>query len=673
MADPYGDIAVPAGAQADPYAAIAVPAPRMGGGAAAATEPDVPTGNVPMDLPQDQAAGYFTSRIRNALTGIGTTPRAMADVIRYGGNALGVPKNVIQGVISSNPVTFAGQFMPTADTINKQIERVAPDVSSKTEGGKVADTALESAIGGLALGGGASSVIPSLVGGATSEVGGQAFKGTAAEPVARVLGGAAGGALAAGAQNVLGSVIQGVRNVFPDINETSAKILARNLLRDKMTAEELAAEQTRLGAGTPLVEAGGPNVRGMVQGAIAAPGEARTTTQQLFDQRRADLPERVSNALDTALTPNRSLAGTVDELNALRAQKATPAYQAAGIPDRPAMVSPERTVRFSLNEEPTTIPAEYNTPSFSSPKLDALIQDSADVRAAIGAARRLPDYKDLPTNSMSMLDKAYKHLVGMEQEAVRGGNGTRVHDLQNLRRDFGAAIAEVNPRYGRALEAYAGPSKLIDAAEQGNSWMTSKADATTVAREFGAMSPAEQDAAKIGIRDWARKATEEVRKGVPSDQVFGAKGVRDRLMAVLSDSEYAALKKEMDAVSNTANTISDIRVGSRTTPMALNAADNADQTVMVDAAKNVARGRPIAATMNVLSKFAGRVAEGRTEAVNARLAEIARMTDPQQVGLVAALANKAALQDAARSAGRQNALIYGAAAPAIAGASGGRR
>lgn len=485
-----------------------------------------------------------------------------------------------------------------------------------------------------------------------------ATKGTPYEPFARVATGiAAGGATALG-QNAAGNVLRGVNNLRgANVDETASRIYGRALQRDNMTPEELVARQKALGPGATAAEAGGPNFRGMVQGSIAAPGEARAKVQNVFDARRAELPERTSNALNASVTPQGSVAQTVDELAALRKQQASPLYESAGIP------------RSSADDVISTTPLQ--SPTITSPNIEFLLKNSPDVRAAIGAARRLPQFKDLPDNSMVMLDKAYKHLNGMEQEAIRAGNNTRAFDLKNLRQSFQKALTEANPKYQEALDAYSGPSKLITATERGKEWFTKKVDPYTVRAEFQAMSPDEQQAALIGARDWARGASEETRVGIPSDKVFGSASVQKRWEAILKPGEYNALADEMKRIRNVAETSADIRVGSRTTPMALNAADNALQAgnPMVEA---VTKG-PRQALTNAIRNYAERLTEGRTEAVNAKLAEWATMTDPAQVGLVKALANRALLEEAARKSARGNALVYGAAAPAVNAATGARQ
>ncbi len=427
-----------------------------------------------------------------------------------------------------------------------------------------------------------------------------------------------------------------------------------------------------------LVEGGGPNVRGTLRGAIAAPGEARTNVQNAFDARLEGSNARTTAALDSAISPNNSLGTTVEELAAQRAKAARPLYEDAGIPrrieatetTRPGAPVTRQSAVLDAEGRPMTvtepgkptIDRTFNTPNVKSEAIDKLLTESADVQAAIKAARKLPDFKDLPSNSMAMLDKAYKHLEGLEQAAVRAGNGARAFDLGNVRRDLRTALAEANPQYGAALEAFSGPSKLIDAATTGREWFTKNVDPKVASKEFAALSPAEQEAARVGIRDWARSTIGRSDRGTAAERVWTGGDHRARLEAILSPEGYAQLAKAMNAEKNAIRTSRDINVGSRTAPMGLEAADNAGQ---VNALADVGRGRFGAAAGKMLGNALGRIGEGRTEAVNARIAEMLTSTDPATVGLVASLAERARLAEAAKRSGRMNALAVGGFAPAL--------
>lgn len=658
MADnPYAAFATPVQAPANPYAAFATPvaaAPPTEGGGVTDNGPVAPQaplrGDVinPVNMPQDPAAGYVMTRLRNVGTGMASLPRGLADLVKYGATSLGANPDDVKNALNLNPVFGAAQHMPSGEDLNRSIEAGTgfKPVNTPGRAGKVLDSAVEFGLGGAVMPGGIRNLVPGAVGGAVSETAGQATEGTKYEPLARMLGAVVPGGLAALVQSGSGNVIQAIKNLAPNVDETSAKVIARALIRDNDTANALATRQADLGPGAMAVEAGGPNVRGTLRGSIAAPGPSRTTAQNAFDERIGGSNSRTTSALDTAVSPNGSLAGTIDELSDIRAQQARPLYEKAGIPPHPES-------RITAMDEPPT----WNTRNVTSPRLEALLRDSPDVQTAIASARRLPEYKDVPTNSMTMMDKAYKHLEGMEQEAIRGGNNTRARDLGTLRRDFQTALTDANPDYQRALNAFAGPSKLIDAGETAKAWFTKNVDPAMVAREFQAMSPAEQEAARVGVRDWARNKIGTSDRGVAAERVWAGGNNRERLQAILGSDEFSTLEKSMGIEKNAIATARDINVGSRTAPMLNEQADNAlaESGILADLLK----GHPIRAAGKFTGRAVERIGEGKSEAVNARIAEMLTATDPEKVGMVNALAERARLAELAKRSGRRNALVYG--------------
>lgn len=485
----------------------------------------------------------------------------------------------------------------------------------------------------------------------------------AGQPVAQATMGAAGGAVTGATDNpylglattlavpTVSSALGGAKRLIggiisPDTEEAVRRTLSRALERDNTTGIAMGERQAELGPGALAVEAGGPNIRGVLRGSIAAPGQGRTAAQEAFDARIGGSNARTGTALDNAVSPNGSLATTVDELSALRAQQAAPAYEASGIPRtvemtetaRPGEPMPTKMVPILPGARAMTrveefgppqpiIDRTFNTPNVTSPDLEFLLKYSPDVQAAIGAARRLPQFKDLPSNSMVMLDKAYKHLSGMEQEAIRAGNNTRAFDLKNLRQQFQNALTNANPQYQTALDAFSGPSKLIDAAERAREWFTKNVDPSVVRREFQDMSPDQQEAARVGLRDWARTMIGRSDRGVAAERVWSGGSNRDRFEAILGKDEFDALKKAMDVEKNAISTSRDINVGSRTVPMGAETQDNAQQAVGPLA--DLLRGRIGMAASKIGGRAYERLVEGRTEAVNQRLADILTSADPE--------------------------------------------
>lgn len=648
MANPYAQYATPAAPSAgNPYAQYA-----PSGGGVQDWEPSQQPGERGVMDRINTGVNWLGTRATKAATGLLGTPRALSDLSRAGLDAIGLPN-----FRPPDPISMVARYLPSTEQMNNAVFQGAgvPEVNARGPGGKILDAATEAALGSVVLPGSiARNLIPAAAGGAAQEVAGQLTEGSKYEPVARLGAGVLAGGATALAQNALGNVAQGTKNALrPNTDEAAGKIIGRAMERDRMTGNALSAARDDLGPGAMVIEAGGPNLRGAMRGAIAAPGEARTNVQNAFDARMAGSGSRTTAALDKAISPNGSLASTVDDLATARSSAARPAYEAAGIPGKRADLP--KADRLMMSDD-----------------VLGLFDDSPDVQAALRAARRVPELRDQPINSMAVLDRVYKYIGDKEQVARRAGEGTRAGDLGNIRSRLAAAIGEENPAYTNALATYSEPSKLIDAAGKGREWFTKNVDPKAAGKEFSSMSTDEQQAALVGVRDWARTLVGRSDRGVAAERVWTGGDNRARLETILGPDGYKQLAKSMDIEKNAIATSRDIRVGSRTTPMALEASDNADQAV--NALADVGRGRFGAAAGRMLGSLVDRIAEGKTEAVNAKIAEMLSSSDPKVVSAITALLEQARLKEVARSANRANALsVGGVAAPAVNALAGERQ
>lgn len=646
MSGPWERYATPAPATAGPWAKYAAAAPTEGG--VQDWEPTVPEPTI-MDR-VNKGVNWLGTRATKAATGLVGLPRAYADLERMAVEATGLP-------YAPSPVAAATRLLPSSQQMNDTVFNTlgVPEVNAPGKGGKVLDAATEAALGAIVMPGSlARNLVPAAAGGASQEVAGQLTEGTKYEPAARLTAGIVAGGLSAAAQNALGNVAQGARNLAPNVDKTAAKIVGRALERDQMTGETLGKAQADLGPGAMLVEAGGPNVRAAMRGSIAAPGPARTQAQNAFDTRIEGSNPRATAALDKAISPTNSLAMTVDDLAASRAAASRPAYEAAGIPGNRANL--KQADRLMLSDD-----------------VLALFKDSPDVQAALRTARKVPELKGEPINSMAVLDRVYKYIGDKEQVAKRAGEGTRAGDLKAIRSRLASAIGDENPAYINALETYSAPSKLIDAATKGKEWFARNADPQMAAKEFKAMSPDEQQAALVGVRDWARTLAGRSDRGIAAERVWTGGDNRERLRLILGDEGFNSLKKAMETERNAIKTSRDINVGSRTAPMALEAADNTNAMADMSAWRDLMAGRVFSAGGRFAGNAIERIGQGRTEAVNNRIAEMLTSTDPKEVGLVNALLERARLEELARSRGRMNALAIGGGVLPTANALAGER
>ena len=127
-----------------------------------------------------------------------------------------------------------------------------------------------------------------------------------------------------------------------------------------------------------------------------------------------------------------------------------------------------------------------------------LLDKSKDVQSAIAQAKGLPDYGELPDNSIVLLDKAYKNIGGHANEAKLAGNGEKYRDLNSLRLQLRDAITGGNPQhpYQQALDAFSGPSNSISAVREGQNIFNKEPD--EIAAEMARLSPSDREFYRLG-------------------------------------------------------------------------------------------------------------------------------------------------------------------------------
>jgi hypothetical protein len=658
----------------------------LSGEAPTAATPPAALPPAPLTRPE-RTSDWIGSRLSGITSNLLGAPRATADFNKYFGDLVGVPA-LGTALNYTNPITLAGQFLPSTEDIKGFIkDKIGmPDVKTPGKAGHLLDAGVEAVVGNAVMPGSfLRNAVPTLAATALSEGAGEVFKGSKYEPLARLLAGAGAGVGAAGVQNAAGSVAQGVKNtVMPNPESVKIKAIARALERDQTTGPQFTAAHADLGPGAMAIEAGGPNMRGMTRAAVSQPGVARTMMGEAFDNRVAQADGQTLAAINQHVSDLPPVSTRTNTIGEAQRAAATPAYEAAGIPHpkdltfteatrpgepvtRMVPILPGAKAKVPLTEPgPPVTERTYNTPTFDTPALQTMLKDSGVTREAINAVRNLSAYKYLPENSMAMLDKSYKHLVAMESDARRAGQGTRANDIKLEREKLLSAITEANPKYQAALDAFSGPQGLIDAAKLPEKLFKGNVHSDEVGRQYKALTPDQQAEFRGGLADYLRTAAGSKDTGVAAQRIWGPKGdnQRARIEVVLGD-EFPAFAKKMENQVNVGQTRTDINAGSRTAPLLAEMADGMNLPGM---AAGIATGHPLYAMAKALGTGAmNRISTGASEKSNAAIAKALTSSDPQSVGLVAALAEKQRLTDLLTSRNRKIALGAGAASPMASG------
>jgi hypothetical protein len=152
------------------------------------------------------------------------------------------------------------------------------------------------------------------------------------------------------------------------------------------------------------------------------------------------------------------------------------------------------------------------------------------------------------------------------------------------RRELRGELTSLNPEYGVALKAYAGPSRQIDALHLGRRLATGKVDAEDIESRGANMSADELDALRLGV---SRGLSDLFRSGNPQAafRKFANDGVaQDRLRAAFRDNDaYGRFMQDIDAEVRAQRSYNDVLAGSRTTPLRED----------IDAANDAAAASPV--------------------------------------------------------------------------------
>lgn len=355
----------------------------------------------------------------------------------FAGEAAGGLIPTVAGIAASLPTGGASTAMTAART-GRQAAKIPGLVSQ------------------IVRGAGAGATTGAISGAGTAE------GGLESRLIGAGVGGATGGVFGAGTPVVTTGIGAGVRKageatgiVQPqDATRKAQEIIARSIAREGMTPQQLAARQAEvvrtLGArDETIADIGGEGVRRLARGAMAIPQAAETEARQMLTERAvAAGPRIIKDITDLTAVGARDLDEVALDIINRRSMLASPLYEQAR--------------------------AAGQVESFA---IDNLLRKSKDIQAAIADARRLPQYADLPDNDMVMLDKAYKYVGDLANEARKSGKSMRANDLDDLRIQLRTAITDKVPVYGKALDTFSGESLLNDALEAGRTKFIKKTPA----------------------------------------------------------------------------------------------------------------------------------------------------------------------------------------------------
>jgi hypothetical protein len=445
------------------------------------------------------------------------------------------------------------------------------------------------------LGYGAASGAAAGAGGATGGLESRVMGGAIGGTAGAVLGGAAPavtGAVGAGGRKVLEAT--GLMQA-PDAATKARELIAKKLAQEGISPEELAARQAAVvrtlgGRDETLADIGGESMRRLARGSMAIPNAAQTDVRQMLTERAIGAGPRITQDItDLTAIGARDINEVADEIIRNRSLLASPLYDQA-----------------------------YAAGQINSFAIDNLLKKSKDIQYAISEARRLPEYADLPDNSMLMLDKAYKYVGGLANSAKISGKSSQADDLNNLRMSLRNAITDEVPVYGKALDTFSSESLLKDALELGakNFLRKTPAEINREIKKFP--GDAEQQMYRLGAVQSVRDEIYGMREtGNIADKFLNSREMKDRMRTVFnSTGEYETFIKNLERERQMAVTRSRIEGGSPTAPIQQDIAELQAQSPseMLRAGAQMAGGDLMGGATNLMRQLAPRL-QGMNENV----------------------------------------------------------
>jgi hypothetical protein len=445
------------------------------------------------------------------------------------------------------------------------------------------------------LGYGAASGAAAGAGGATG--------GLESRVMGGAIGGTAGAVLGSAAPAVTGAVGAGGRKVLeatglmqaPDAATKARELIAKKLAQEGISPEELAARQAAvvrtLGArDETLADIGGESMRRLARGSMAIPNAAQTDVRQMLTERAIGAGPRITKDItDLTAIGARDIGDVVEEIIRTRSLLASPLYDQA-----------------------------YAAGQINSFAIDNLLKKSKDVQYAINEARKLPQYADLPDNHMLMLDKAYKYVGDLANNAKLSGKSSQANDLNDLRISLRNAITQEVPVYGKALDTFSSESLLKDALELGakNFLRKTPAEINREIKKFP--GDAEQQMYRLGAVQSVRDEIYGMREtGNIADKFLNSREMRDRMRTVFnSQGEYETFIKNLERERQMAVTRARIEGNSVTTPLAQDVAEITAQSPseMLRAGAQMAGGDLMGGATNLMRQLSPRL-QGMNENV----------------------------------------------------------
>lgn len=485
-------------------------------------------------------------------------------------------------------------------------------------------------------------------------------------------GAALGAAVGAGVPAVLGAGRAAI-GAMRSPEHSAVQQVERALERDGMTADQFRRQADDLqqrypGAAMPA-DAGGENVKGLLERVAQTPGAGRSQVIPALTERQQGQPQRITEALQDLTKGERdNLNRAAEDLGRATGSQRS-AYQAVE----------EAMAQRARDAQPLYAKA-YQEPVPWSHELEDLFKRPVMQEAYRAAARRAGnegrgfgkfiDLKDDGTfirqsvPSTGDLDFIKKTLDSKVGTLERAGDYSEARVIKGIRTKLVDMMDAASPTYRQARAAWAGPSQFIDAVENGRTILSRNISAEELAANLGKLSASELEGFRIGaVSAITNKLRNAPAKLSDTTKYLRSPEMRAKVAAMLPDDAARQRWSDMLDFEADASATAGRSLGNSAT--ARRAAEMADaDSIGGDLVLSALAGTPVGGLFSQLINKAGR---GLRDTLRSRSDRAVADVLTQPGGLSTA---QRAAAEATRPAAPPLLITGGATAGAIQGSTG---
>jgi hypothetical protein len=548
----------------------------------------------------------------------------------------------VTGLVANPLNVVGGEFISAGATVPARIAR-ATGLGAGT-GGVTGTLATEGGIEERATGG----AIGTVLGG---------FMGLTGQPGAELLG--LGGKKATeGARAILNTLRnQSQAHSNPDLQ--ADRLLARAFLQDQLQLGHGPAPLPNALPGQGLINMGGENVQKLGRLSTVAPGQARTTAANFFEEQAAGAPDRAADAMKGMTS--KGYYGTLEALDKGREAAAAPLYKVAREKGAAGVWNEHLS---EIIKRPALSKAWTKAQDIAANRGDELPQIfEMDASGKIIGVKQVPDLK-----AWDYIKRGIDDVIADNKNPTTGKIETDAgRSVVALKREMLEELDALIPEYKAARDAYSGPSHSIEMVEKGRDYWRAKGDPADSIREFKDLSAADKEYVRIGI---VRDAIKDVGNTADTGSVYlklaGTPNKRALLQTAFPDE--ASFKKFIEQMQAEKKMLAANRStigGSPTSRIDAEKADAAMQGAsdVLSFAQAIKSSNPLQLLGLAVDK-AQNLGRGITPEVADALANRLFTNDPAQiqrvlsrVGSVPAPAPQTALQPGMTQFGRRTPLV----------------